>query len=52
MIDFLVQLAIAGVVLALLVLLIVGQERRGSLRERILRSGQRHHWWDRPRNGH
>jgi hypothetical protein len=52
MMDFLVQLAVAAVVLALLVLLVVTQERRASLRERIMRAEVRRHWWNRPRNGH
>lgn len=52
MFDFLVQLAIAGVVLALVVLLVVSQDRRSGLRERILRNDGHHHWWNRPRNGH
>jgi hypothetical protein len=51
MIDFLVQFAIAGVVLAMLVLLIVAQDRRANLRERLLRNGVRRHWWNRTRHG-
>jgi hypothetical protein len=52
MMDFLVQFAVAGVVLAMVILLVVTQERRGDLKERILRSGARRHWWNRTRNGH
>jgi hypothetical protein len=52
MMDFLVQLAVAGVVLAMVILLVVSQDRRATLRERLLRSGVRRHWWNRPRNGH
>jgi hypothetical protein len=51
MIDFLVQFAIAGVVLAMLVLLIVAQDRRANLRERLLHNGVRRHWWNRTRHG-
>ena len=52
MMDFLVQLAVSGVALALLILLIVTQERRAHLRERLLHSSVRRHWWNGPRNGH
>lgn len=52
MMDFLVQLVVAGAVLAIVVLLIVTQERRANLRERTLHAEVRRHWWNRPRNGH
>jgi len=52
MVDFLVQLAVGGVAFALLLLLIVTQERRANLRERLLHSSAHRHWWNRPRNGH
>ena len=52
MMDFLVQLAVCGVAFALVLLLIVTQERRANLRERLLHSSVRRHWWNRPRNGH
>lgn len=52
MMDFLVQFAVAGAVLGLVILLVVTQERRTTLRERILHAGTRRHWWNRPRNGH
>ncbi|WP_188130778.1 hypothetical protein [Paraburkholderia panacisoli] len=52
MMDFLVQLAVCGVVLAMVILLMVTQERRANLRERLLRSSMHRHWWNRPRNGH
>jgi hypothetical protein len=52
MMDLLVQLVVACAVLALVVLLVVSQERRANLRERILHAGMRRHWWRWPRNGH
>lgn len=52
MMDFLVQLAVCGVAFALLMLLITTQEHRANLRERLLHSSVRRHWWNRPRNGH
>lgn len=52
MMDLLVQLAVAGAVLAMVVLLVVTQESRTNLRERLLHAGVRRHWWNRHRNGH
>jgi len=52
MIDLLVQLAVAGGVLAMVIILVVAQDRRSNLRDRILRAEVRHHRWRRPRNGH
>lgn len=52
MMDLLVQLAVAGGVLAMVILLVVAQEPRANLRERILHAEERRHWWNRHRNGH
>lgn len=52
MIDLLVQLAVAGGVLAMVIILVVAQDRPANLRDRILRAEVRHHWWSRTRDGH
>ncbi|WP_156955110.1 hypothetical protein [Paraburkholderia caledonica] len=52
MMDLLVQLAVAGAILVLVVLFMVTQEGRDDLRERLRRAGARRRWWNKPRNGH
>lgn len=52
MMDLLVQLAVAAVILAMVVLFVITQERRTTLRERILHPASRRHWWNRARNEH
>lgn len=52
MTDFVVQLAVAAAVLAMVILLVVSLEPRADLRKRILQNDGRRHWWSRHRNGH
>lgn len=52
MMDLLVQLAVVAVILAMVVLFVITQERRATLRERILHPVSRRHWRSRTRNGH
>ncbi|HEX7934103.1 MAG TPA: hypothetical protein VF573_13665 [Paraburkholderia sp.] len=52
MMDLLVQLAVAGAILVLVVFSVVAQGRRASLRERLRHTDARRHWWNRTRNGH
>ncbi|SIT45521.1 exported hypothetical protein [Paraburkholderia ribeironis] len=47
MMDFLVQLTVALVLLAAVVLTAARPERRDSLHERMLHAGTRRHWWNR-----
>jgi hypothetical protein len=52
MMDLLVQLAVAGAILVLVVLFMVTRRGPDSLREPPRRAGARRHWWNKPRNGH
>ena len=52
MMDLLVQMVVAAVALAVVVLVVVAQDRRTDLRERNLRSAPHRHWWNRTRDGH
>jgi hypothetical protein len=52
MMDLLVQLAVAGAILVLVVLFMVTRRGPDNLRERSRRAGARRHWWKKPRNGH
>jgi hypothetical protein len=47
MMDFLVQLTIALVIVAMVVLTVARQERQSSVRERISHAGTHRHWWNR-----
>ncbi|CAE6835379.1 hypothetical protein R69927_01360 [Paraburkholderia domus] len=52
MMDLLVQLVVAAAILAMVVLVVILQGRRATLRERILHPAVRRHWWSRTHNGH
>lgn len=52
MTDFLMQLGVAAVVLAMMILLVVSLVPRADLRKRILQDDVRRHWWSRHRTGH
>lgn len=51
MMDLLVQVVVAGAVLALVILFVVAQDARRNPRERVLRHASGRHWWNRTRHG-
>ncbi len=52
MMDLLVQVVVAAAILVMVVLAVIAQDRRTSVRERNLRSASHRHWWNRTHNGH
>jgi hypothetical protein len=49
--DLLVQIAVAGAVLALVVLFVIARAPGDDPRERIFRHAAGKHWWNRTRHG-
>ncbi|MBK3745607.1 hypothetical protein [Paraburkholderia nemoris] len=50
-IDLLVQIAVAGAVLVLVIVFVVAQAPGDNPRERIFRRATSRHWWNRTRHG-
>jgi len=49
--DLLVQIAVAGAVLALVVLFVIARAPGEDRRERIFQHAAGKHWWNRTRHG-
>jgi hypothetical protein len=49
--DFLVQVAVSGAVLAIVILFVVTLGGRATRRERVLRRVTGRHWWNRSHHG-